>query len=150
LRADGTIRTSVPSPGRTGSLRHQEGFLRGAIVLFVILTIVGMFILDILSVYTAHRTLGDQTRSAALEAATSYVQQGSEPVAEQAAADYLSARGSTLVKVVGDHANGLNDYTVTAKRGVKTYLFHYLAKLPMVGGWINRQLHPVVTGANGD
>jgi hypothetical protein len=134
------------SPG--GGLRHQDGFIRGAIVLFIIVTVVGLFILDILSVYTAHQTLGDQTRSAALEAATSFVQQGSEPVADQAASQYLSHHGSTLVKIVGNHGNGLNKYTVTAKRPVKTYIFRYLAKLPLIGGWMNRQLHPVVTGAN--
>jgi hypothetical protein len=148
LKADGTIRTSTPARSRSGSLRHQEGLVRGAIVLFVILTIVGMFILDILSVYTAHQTLGEQTRSAAIEAATSYVNSSSETVAEQAARQYLSDHGSTLVKIVGDHANGLNDYTVTAKRFAKTYLFRYFAKLPKVGGWIDRQLHPTVTGDN--
>jgi hypothetical protein len=117
-------------------------------VLFIVVTIVGVFILDILSVYTAHQTLNEQTRSAAIEAATSYVNLGSEPAAELAAKQYLSDHGSTLVKIVGNPANGLNDYTVTAKRTAKTYFFRYLAKLPKVGGWIDRQLHPTVTGDN--
>jgi predicted metalloprotease len=134
--------------GGLGGLRHQGGFIRGAIVLFVVLTIVGMLILDILSVYTAHRTLGEQTRSAAEAAATAYVQSSNDASAEQAAAQYLSEHGSTLVKIVPDHANGLNVYTVTAKRGTKTYFFHYFARLPKIGGWIDRQLHPQVTGDN--
>ena len=117
-------------------------------MLFIVVTIVGVCILDILSVYTAHQTLSEQTTSAAIAAATSYVNSSSEPAAELAARQYLADHGSTLVKIVADHANGLNDYTVTAKRTAKTYFFRYLAKLPKVGGWINRQLHPVVTGDN--
>jgi predicted metalloprotease len=130
-----------------GGPRHQEGFIRGAIVLFVIVTVVGMFILDILSVYTAHTTLGDQTRDAANEAQVTFVQTGSEQEAHQAATSYLAARGSTLVKITGDHTTGV--YKVTAKRYAKTYFLHYLGKLPKMKGWMDRQLHPVVTGDNG-
>jgi cobalamin biosynthesis protein CobD/CbiB len=149
LIADGTIRTSDATRGRTsGNLRHQDGFVRGAIVLFVIVSVVGMFILDVLSVYTAHKTLVEQTASAATEAATSYVQVGSEQIADQAAANYLADRGSTLVKIVGNHTNGLDVYTVTAKRVAKTYFFHYLTGLPKIGHWIDKELHPVVTGDN--
>ena len=138
----------MPGACRPGGLRHQGGFIRGAIILFVVLTVVGMFILDILSVYTAHRTLGEQTRSAAQAAATTYIQFSNDAAAEQAAAQYLSDHGSTLVKIVPNHENGLNVYTVTAKRAAKTYFFHYLAKLPAIGKWIDRQLHPVVAGNN--
>ena len=150
LRADGMNRTGAPATRLVDGLRHQGGFIRGAIVLFVIVTVVGMFILDILSVYSAHKTLGEQTTAAAIEAATTYVQLGTEQSADQAATTYLSDHGSTLVKITSDHTNGANTYTVTAKRGVKTYIFHYLAKLPKVGGWMDRQLHPVVTGDNSD
>jgi hypothetical protein len=149
LIADGTIRTSCAARGRDGGgLRHQDGFVRGAIVLFVVVSVVGMFILDVVSVYSAHKTLMEQTGSAAAEAATSYVQVASEQIADQAAASYLSDHGSTLVKIVSNHANGLNVYTVTAKRVAKTYFFHYLTGLPKIGHWIYKQLHPVVTGDN--
>ena len=114
----------------------------------MIVSVVGMFILDVLSVYTAHKTLVEQTASAATEAATSYVQVGSEQIADQAAANYLADRGSTLVKIVGNHTNGLDVYTVTAKRVAKTYFFHYLTGLPKIGPWIDKKLHPVVTGDN--
>jgi hypothetical protein len=136
------------SPSARESLRHQEGFVRGAIVVFVVLTVVGMFILDILSVYSAHHTLSEQTRSAAEAAATSYVQNASDAAAEQVAVQYLSHHGSTLVKFVPDHSNDANVFTVTAKRPAKTYFFHYLTGLPKVGKWIDRQLHPEVTGDN--
>jgi hypothetical protein len=142
------IRTGTSTPAGSGGLRHQGGFVRGAIVLFVIVTVVGVFVLDILSVYTAHSTLDAQTRSAAVAAATTYVQLSNDTAAEQAAAQYLSDHGSTLVKIVSDHTNGINVYTVTASRVAKTYVFHYLAKLPKVGGWIDRHLHPVVSGDN--
>ena len=131
-------------------LRHQGGLVRGAIVLFIVLTVIGAFVLDIFSVYTAHNMLDGQTSSAAKAAATSYVQYSSDALAEQVAAAYLSDHGSTLVSIVPDHADGLNVYTVTAKREARTYILRYLAKLPVIGGWIDRQLHPVVTGNNTD
>jgi hypothetical protein len=143
LRCDRSAR-----PMGFGALRHQGGFVRGAIVLFALLTLVGAFVLDILSVYTAHHMLDGQTQSAAKAAAASYVQYSSDGLAEQEATQYLSDHGSTLVKIVPDHANGLNVYTVSAKRPVKTYLLRFFAKLPAIGGWIDRQLHPVVTGDN--
>ena len=140
-------RSRVPGAGG-GGLRHQGGFIRGAIVLFVVLTVVGVFLLDILSVYTAHRMLGEQARAAAAASATTYVKFSDDAAARQTAAQYLSARGSTLVKFVSDHTNGLNVFTVTAKRVAKTYVLHYFAKLPKIGGWIDRQLHPEVSGDN--
>jgi uncharacterized membrane protein len=130
-------------------LRHQQGgIVRGIIVVFLVLTVCGAFTLDILSVYSAHRLLSEQARTAADDAARAYVLHLSDAEAQEAAAQYLSQNGSTLVKFVPTHTNGLDTFTVTAQRPAQTYLLHYLAKVPGIGGWIGRQLHPRASGDN--
>jgi uncharacterized membrane protein len=129
---------------RVAAARHQPAFLREAITLFAIIAVVMVVVLDVLSVYTTHRTLTKQTREAAREAVATWVGSSNDAQAEQAAAAYLTEHGSTMVDFGGSHADGETYYTVAATRSAKTYVFRYLARLPWVGDWIDRQLHPEV------
>lgn len=129
----------------TGS-RHQPAFLRGALVTFAVVAVVAVVLLDALSVYTAHRDLKKQTSSAASEAVATWVTTSNDAMAEQAAGAYLREHGVTMVDFGGSHVDGETYYEVTGTCHADTYVFHYLAHLPGIGGWIDRQLHPRVTG----
>ena len=133
---------------RAGRVRRQPGFVRAALLLFVVLGVVGVVLLDLLSVYTAHSMLGRQTRQAAKQAAQEYARTANDDAADTAAAQYLTIHGSTMVKFAVDHVDGNNTFTVTARRAAKTYFFGLLTHLPKLGSWVSHRLHPQVTGSN--
>ena len=120
----------------------QEGLIRGAIVVFAIMAVFALVLLDFLSVYSAHRTLKEQANGAARAAVTSYVQSGSDVLAQQSAQQYLAERKAKMVAFRPADNLGSHSFVVTAERPADTYVFKYLAHLPGVGRWIERQLHP--------
>jgi Flp pilus assembly protein TadG len=135
--------------GLRASAHRQAGFVREAILVFIVLTIVGVFLLDTLSVYSAHRNLKAQAGDAAAAAAQEYATSVSDTAAQSAAAGYLEAHGATLVAFRAHHENDGTWYTVTAQTNADTYVFRYIARLPWgIGSWMDRLLHPKETNDN--
>jgi hypothetical protein len=132
-----------------GDIRRQDGFVREAILVFIVLTVFGVILLDILSVYSTHRDLKDDAGNAAQAAMQEYVQSTSDLAAQQAAESYLKAHDATLLDFKANHLDGETWYAVTAQTTADTYVFHYLARLPWgMGAWMDRQLHPKETRDN--
>lgn len=131
---------------RAAGSRHQPAFLRGALVIFAIVAVVAVVVLDVLSIYTAHRDLKKATAKAATEAVATWVSTSNDAMAEQAADAFLRDRGVRMVDFGGSHADGETYYEVTGTRRADTYVFRYLTHLPGIGDWMDRQLHPQVSG----
>lgn len=135
-------------PRRRGA---QPGFVREAVLIFVILSAIGLVVLDTLSVYSAHRTLKEQAAKAAGSAMAAFINSASDAVAQDAADSYLRAHDATLAAFHANHVNGDTWYVVTAKGKADTYVFRHLERLPWgAGGWIRTRLHPTATAGNRD
>jgi Flp pilus assembly protein TadG len=145
------VRESTPQAHArpVGRWRRQPGFVREAILVFVVLSIVGVLILDIFSVYSAHRSLKDEAGNAAVAAMQEYALTTSDSSAQNAAASYLKGRDMTLVGFQAHHESGTPWFAVTAESTANTYVFRYIAHFPWgIGSWMDRQLHPRETNDN--
>ena len=78
-------------------LRGQDGFIREAIWIVVILTIIAVTILDGMAIFSAYQSAGDSATNAADAARTEYSQSVNVPAAKLAAAAYLSKKGLEMV-----------------------------------------------------
>ncbi len=124
---------------------EQDGLLREAVFFLVLVSVFSLFIFDIITVVSTHHAVKEDAKHAAKVAVTTFVSTGSDATAQQAALDYLKGEKTTMVSFTVDRSQGVTVYTVTAKRSTKTFLLKYIARLPKVGHWMNRQLHPVAT-----
>lgn len=129
-------------------LRSQDGFIREAIWIVVILTIIAVVILDGMSIFSAYQSAGDSAANAAEAARTEYAQSLNVPAAKLAAEEYLSKKGLEMMgfKAV-QTANATVKFTVTAKATADTYAFRYLGAIPPLKDWAERTTHPTRTGS---
>jgi Flp pilus assembly protein TadG len=128
-------------------LRSQDGFIREAIWIVVILTVIAVVILDGMAVFNAYQSAGDSATNAAEAARTDYAQTTDVATAKLAADEYLAKKGLEMTgfKAVQTTA-GTVQFTVTARATADTYAFHYLASIPPLKDWVERTLHPTRTG----
>jgi len=128
-------------------LRGQDGFIREAIWILVILTIIAVAILDGMAIFTAYQSAGDSATNAAEAARTEYAQAVNVPAAKLAADAYLSKKGLEMVafKAV-QTTDGTVMFTVTAKATADTYAFRLLGAIPQLKHWVERTTHPVRVG----
>jgi hypothetical protein len=128
-------------------LRSQDGFIREAIWIVVILTVIAVVILDGMAIFNAYQSAGDSATNAAGEARTNYAQTTNVAAAKLTADEYLAKKGLELkgFKAV-QTADGTVQFTVTARATADTYAFHYLASIAPLKDWVERTLHPTRTG----
>jgi Flp pilus assembly protein TadG len=128
-------------------LRSQDGFIREAIWIFVILTVIAVVILDGMAIFNAYQSAGDSATNAADAARTDYAQTTNAADAKLAADEYLAKKGLEMkgFKAV-QTPDGTVQFTVTARATADTYAFHYLASIPPLKDWVERTLHPTRTG----
>ena len=128
-------------------LRGQDGFIREAIWILVILTIIAVTILDGMAIFSAYQSAGDSATNAADAARTEYAQSISVPAAKLAADAYLSKKGLEMVGFKATQAtDGTVQFTVTAKATADTYAFRLLGSIPQLKHWVERTTHPVRVG----
>ena len=128
-------------------LRSQDGFIREAIWIVVILAIIAVVILDGMAIFSAYQSAGDNATNAAEEARTEYAQSLNAPAAKLAADEYLSKKGLEMVGFkAAQTAEGTVMFTITAKATADTYGFRLLGAIPPLKDWVERTTHPVRTG----
>ena len=114
-------------------LSGQDGFIREAIWIVVILTIIAVAILDGMAIFTAYQSAGDSATNAADAARTEYAQSVSVPAAKLAADAYLAKKGLEMVGFKATQAtDGTVTFTVTARATADTYAFRLLGSIPQV------------------
>lgn len=123
----------------------QGGFVREALFFLVLVTLFALVLLDAIAIYSTHRAVKEDAKKAAQVAVATYVATANDAAAQQAAIAYLDAHKSSIVTFTVQHGEGKTVYQVTAKRDVNTLLLKYVGRLPKVGDWMDRQLHPVAT-----
>jgi Flp pilus assembly protein TadG len=128
-------------------LRSQDGFIREAIWIVVILTVIAVVILDGMAIFNAYQSAGDSATNAAEAARTDYAQTTNVAAAKVAADAYLAKKGLEMkgFKAV-QTTDGTVQFTVTARATADTYAFHYLGSIPPLKDWVERTLHPTRTG----
>jgi len=128
-------------------LRGQDGFIREAIWIVVILTIIAVAILDGMAIFSAYQSAGDSATNAAGAARTEYAQSVNVSAAKLAADAYLAKKGLEMVDFKASQAaDGNVLFTVTAKATADTYAFHLLGGIPQLKHWVERTTHPVRVG----
>ena len=128
-------------------LRGQDGFIREAVWIVVILTIIAVSILDGMAIFSAYQSAGDSATNAAEAARTEYAQSVSVPAAKLAADAYLSKKGLEMAGFkVAPAVAGPGLWTVTAKATADTYAFRLLGGIPQLKHWVERTTHPVRVG----
>lgn len=130
---------------RGSRLREQDGFIRESIYVFLTLLVVSAIVLDAVAAIQVGQTVKGDARDAAVAAADAFVQTSSNDAAQTQAESVLTSRGDTLLGFSVDSRSGHAVYSVTAQRHARTYVFHYLAKLPRIGDWVERTLNPKAT-----
>ncbi len=126
-------------------LRRQDGLIREALWLFLIIAIVAVVLLDGLALFHANQSVRDAATAAADEARNAYSQTPTLETAQVAAQNYLAKNGDTFVKMTTSRAlDGTLTFTVTAKAHADTYAFKYLRYVGLKK-WVQQMSDPSVT-----
>jgi hypothetical protein len=132
---------------RRSRLRGQDGFIREVVWIVVVLTVIGVVVLDGMAIFSAYQSADDAAK-AAREARTEYVQSLSVPAAELAADQYLARSGLEMIDFeAAQTESGSVRFTVTAQASADTYAFHHLGRIPQLEDWVQRTTHPTRTGS---
>jgi len=130
---------------RHARLRRQDGLIREAIWLFLIIAIIAVVLLDGLALFHANQSIRDAATAAADEARNAYSQSPTLASAKLAAQKYLASNGDTFVKMTTSQAlDGTITLTVTAKTHADTYAFKYLRYVGLKK-WVEQTSNPSVT-----
>lgn len=127
---------------------EQDGLLREALFFLVLVGLFAFVLLDVIAIYSTQRAVKEDARKAAAVAVATFVSTADDTAARQAALAYLDIHKTQLVSFAVDRSQGRTVYRVTAQRTVKTFLLKFVGRLPKVGGWMDRQLHPEATADN--
>ena len=126
-------------------LRRQDGLIREAIWLFLIIAIIAVVLLDGLALFHANQSVRDSAAAAANEARNAYSQSPTLASAKVAAQDYLARNGDTFVGMkTSQAADGTITFSVTAKAHADTYAFKYLRYVGLKK-WVQQTSNPSVT-----
>jgi Flp pilus assembly protein TadG len=130
---------------RHARLRRQDGLIREAIWLFVIIAIVAVVVLDGLALFHTNQSVRSAATAAANEARNAYSQTPTLATARLAAQNYLNKAGVTFVALTSARAaDGTVTFTVTAKSHADTYAFQYLRYVGLKK-WVQQVSDPSVT-----
>jgi Flp pilus assembly protein TadG len=130
---------------RYARLRRQDGLIREAIWLVVIIAIIAVVVLDAFALFHANQSVRDAASAAANEARNAYSQTPTLAAAKLAAQDYLNQTGVTLVALSSTRAtDGSITFTVTARAHADTYAFKYLRYVGLKK-WVQQTSNPSVT-----
>jgi len=130
---------------RYARLRRQDGLIREAIWLFVIIAIIAVVALDAFALFHANQSVRDSATAAANEARNAYSQTPTLAAATLAAQNYLKKTDITFVALKGTRGtDGSITFTVTAKTHADTYAFKYLRYVGLKK-WVQQTSNPIVT-----
>jgi len=134
--------------------RRQDGFVRGVVFYAAVLIIVGVLVLDAVSVVHASMGVRQDASDAADQALSTFVQTESPDMAMQSASTFLKIHSSILLKANSTLQQSTEGpaqatVTITAAKTPHTYVIQYFQKLPWgIGPWFHHLLHPKATETN--
>lgn len=129
-------------------LHAQDGFIREILWLALAIVIIGVLVLDGVSLFTANQSVVDNSGRAASEASTQYLQTQDVGAAKLAAQEFLIHSNEQLGGFSSTTApSGDVVFTVTAKAHADTYVFKYLRYVGLKK-WVNRMSNPTHTGSS--
>jgi hypothetical protein len=151
--------TAQATAERRNSVRHsrwqrQDGLIRESLKFALVIVIVGVLVLDVVSVINASLGVRQNAADAADQALTTLIQTNNPTMAMQSASTFLKLHGSFLVKAGSNVATSVQGpghatVTITATRKPHTYVFHYFQSLPWgIGPWFHQILNPRSTQTN--
>jgi predicted lipid-binding transport protein (Tim44 family) len=130
---------------RYARLRRQDGLIREAIWLFIIVAIIAIVVLDALALFHANQSVRSAATAAANEARNAYSQSPTLAAAKLAAQNYLAKNGDIFVGMTTSRAlDGTIIFSVTAKTHADTYAFKYLRYVGLKK-WVQQTSNPIVT-----
>lgn len=128
-------------------LREEAGSIRGIVLFMALLAVATLIVLDVVAVYSVRGAVQDDVGRAAHLAVADYMSHADDTSARQQAVAYLAAHDMRLVDFQLRTMGGVVTCTVTGRGTAKTIVLKHIARLPKVGGWIKRRLHPEATAA---
>ncbi len=132
---------------RDTRLTNQDGFIREVVWIVVALVIVGVIVLDAMSIFNAHQAAKDASE-AARSAKTEYAQSLDVTAAKLAAMRRLAKSRVEMVDFkTSQGESGAVRFTVSAQATADTYAFHHLARISALSDWVERMTHPQATGS---
>ena len=130
---------------RCARLREEDGLIRGALWLFLIVALVAIVLLDGISVFHANQSVRSDASVAADEARNAYAQSPDYLAAKAAAQAYLARAGDTFVAFsTSRDLGGDLVFTVTAKAHANTYAMQYLRYVGL-RKWVRKMTNPEAT-----
>jgi hypothetical protein len=130
---------------RRSRWRGQDGFIREILWLVVIVVVIGVIVLDGISLFTSYQSVRDDAFRAARAAAIDFTQTSDQKSAELAAQQALLRSNEKLVKFSYTTAlDGSAVFTVTASAHADTYVFKYLRYVGLKK-WVNNMSNPSAT-----
>ncbi len=131
---------------------RQDGFVREVVYTAAVIVIIGVMVLDIVSVVNTSLGVRQNATDAADQALTTYVQTNNTGIAMENASSFLKLHDATLLRSRSTMVPATGPepvrVTITAAKLPHTYLFHYFQSLPWVGPWFHKILHPQATETN--
>ncbi|MGD0998352.1 MAG: hypothetical protein ABR941_08575 [Thermoleophilia bacterium] len=128
--------------------------IRESIKYALVIVVLGVLVLDGISVVSASLGVRQNASDAANQALTTFIQTNNATMAMQSASAFLKLHGSILLRarsnltlsILGaDHST----VTITAAKKPHTYVFHYFQSLPWgIGPWFHKLLNPTATQTN--
>lgn len=128
--------------------------IRESIKYALVIVVLGVLVLDGISVVSASLGVRQNASDAANQALTTFIQTNNAAMAMRSASTFLKLHGSILLKaksnltlsILGaDHST----VTITATKKPHTYVFHYFQSLPWgIGPWFHKLLNPTATQTN--
>lgn len=127
--------------------RRQEGLIREALYIFLVVAIVMAVLLDGFAIFSAQQSARDAASDGGREAKQEYAQSGNIDLAEKAAKAHVEAGGGEFIDFSSPAGTGADarSFTVTVRQTADTYLFRYLGYVPGLRGWVEDVENPTIT-----
>ncbi len=134
---------AMPAPER----RRQQGLIREALWIFLVIAILMAVMLDGFAIFTAQRDARGDAADAGSEAKQKYVETGRVDLAEKAARTFVQDNGGEFLDFSSSAGTGpdTRSFTVTVRYRADTYLFHYLGYMAGLKDWVRDVENPTIT-----
>ena len=147
MRPDTDAHASKGVDMQTRRLRRQDGLIREALYVFLVIALVMAVLLDGVALFTVQQDARDDAEDAGTEATQEYAQTSSADQARAAAARHVAANDADLVSFTvapATHTAPVS-FTVTVQHHAETYLFKYLTYVPGLHDWVKGIENPTIT-----
>lgn len=131
--------------------QRQDGLIRESIKFAAVIVIVGVLVLDAVSVINASLGVRQNASDAADQALVTFIQTSNPAMAMQSASTFLKIHDSVMLAAKSNlrpsiQGPGQATVTITAAKKPHTYVYHYFQRLGWgIGPWFHKLLNPSAT-----